>query len=87
MLNWRCNLAIDDAGSNNGIRVERIDGGEAAQKGVSELRESQNPIKPAGLTRPQGVLVPPAPAVSAEPASQTQSSSETQAQTGSTEKK
>jgi hypothetical protein len=39
-------------------RIRAIDSGAAVNKGVSELRESQKPSKPAGLVRPQGLTVP-----------------------------
>jgi hypothetical protein len=50
---------VPDDAKKSGHIVEKIDAGAAAQKGVSSLRESQNPTKPEGLSRPAGVIVPP----------------------------
>ena len=77
-------MVNDDATISKGHHVEKIDGGAAVKKGASEVRDSQNPIKPAGLSRPQGVVVTP---VEADTTNQTQNAPKNQNPTNSTDQK
>ena len=53
--------------SNDKNGIKAIDSGAALNKGVArQLREGQEPVKLAGLSRPKGVAVPPPPAASTE---------------------